>query len=156
MRTRRIKRAVALCAVVACTAPATADAAIRKATGETSQGRPVLLWVRDDGNVTLVKFKWQARCRKRGFVWRDNMYFRDRPEGPFQRNGGAFSDGGTFKKRYRGGLRPTFNTHMTGAPAEGGGWEGTFRASVRVFNRRGRMLDYCKTGSLTGRGGPAA
>jgi hypothetical protein len=155
MGTQRLKRASALCAVVLCAAPATADAAIRKATGETSQGKPVLLWVRDDGVVTLLKFKWEADCRTRGFVWRENMYFRDKPEGPFKREGAAFSDGGTFKKRFRGGVTVTYNTAMTGAPAEGGGWQGTFRVSAREY-RRGRMVDFCKTGRLTWRAGPPA
>jgi hypothetical protein len=144
-----------MAAVALSALPATAGAATRKATGQTSAGEPVTLWVRADNSVSLVKFKWEAKCRAPGFTWRDKLYFRDRPEGPFKREGAAFSDGGTFKKRYKEGPA-TFNTRMAGAPSADGGWEGTFSISVRVYNRKGKLTDYCRTGRLTWKAGPPA
>ena len=148
MGTRRLSWGIALCMVALCALPATASAAMRKATGKTNQGKAVSAWIRGDNSVALVKFAFKAKCRDPGYYWTDKMYFRDRPEGPFERQGEAFSDGGKYKMKYKDGPA-TFVANMTGAPSPAGGWEGTFRISVRAYNRRGKMIDFCKTRPLT-------
>jgi hypothetical protein len=45
---------------------------------------------------------------------------------------------------------------MAGAPSADGGWQGTFSISVRVYNRKGKLTDYCKTPRLTWTAGPPA
>jgi hypothetical protein len=128
--------------------PATANAAMRKATGKTNQGLAALAWVRDDNSVALVKLKYKTRCRKPGYTAGSIIYFRDNERKPFARDGARFSDGGKFEEPYKRG-KAVFTTAMAGGPSAGGGWEGTFRVQMRFYNRQGRMIDFCKTGVRT-------
>jgi hypothetical protein len=150
MSTRRLKACTVLAAtaVALSGAPATASAAMRKARGETNQGLPALLWVREDNSIALVQLRYRAKCRAPGYYWRDNMYFRDNERKPFQREGANFSDGGKFTGHYREGPA-VFNTKMTGGPSPEGGWQGTFTTSVRVYNKRKKPTDFCRTPAIT-------
>jgi hypothetical protein len=141
--------------VVLSALPATASAANRKATGKTSQGRQALVWVRGDGSVSYVRVRFKADCRKPDYVWTDGMFFRDRAPEPFQRDGAMFSNGGKFKKPYPGGSA-AFNTMMTGGPSADGGFEGTFRVSVRLYSRKHRLRDVCRAQAVTWKVGPPA
>ena len=144
-----------LVSVVALSAlPSAVSAATRKATGETSQKLPALVWVRDDGAVTLVKVKYRARCRAPGFRSSGVMYYRDNERKPFVRNGTQFSDGGKFEETSRG-VRTVFNTSMSGAPSADGGFEGNFRVTTRYY-RKGKRFDFCQTGVRTWKVGPPA
>ena len=152
MGIRRLVQGTAVCAVALCALPATASAAIRKATGETSQRLPALVWVRDDGSVSLLKVKYRARCRAPGFRSSGVMYYRDNERKPFVRSGAQFSDGGKFEDTVRG-VRTVFTTSMSGAPSADGGFEGNFRVQTRYY-RKGRRIDFCQTGVRTWRVGP--
>jgi hypothetical protein len=145
MGARRLGSLTALGAVWLCALPAVAIAAMHKATGETSQRMPALVWARDDGAVVLVKVKYKGRCRAPGFRSKGVMYYRDTQTKPFGRDGASFSDGGKFETKRRG-AKMIFTTAMSGAPSAGGGWEGTFRVQTRWFDRRGRQIDFCQTG----------
>ena len=148
MRNRRIGTGLAVAAVALSALPATASAAMRKATGETNQGLPALVWVREDNSIALVQVRYRAKCRAPGFYWRDKMYFRDNERNPFQREGANFSDGGKFTAQYREGPA-VFNTKMTGGPSPEGGWQGTFSTTVRVYNKRKKLTDFCRSPAVT-------
>jgi hypothetical protein len=131
--------------------PATAGAAMRKTVGKTSQGKQALVWVRDDNSVARVDVRYKAKCRKKGRSVTGRMYWRDRPQGPFQRNGEAFSDGGETRDN-----EIKLGTQMNGAPDPAGGWTGTFSITATVYNRRGKVRDTCKTGELSWKVGAPA
>jgi hypothetical protein len=155
MGTRRLYSVTALCAVGLCALPATADAAMRKATGKTNQGQSAVAWVRDDNSVAHVLVKYKARCRKPGFVVTGRMGYRDNQRKPFVRDGALFSDSGKGDIPYRRG-KMVFTTAMAGGPSAAGGFEGSFRVQMRVYNRQGRLIDFCKTGVRTWSVSPAA
>jgi hypothetical protein len=154
-RRARLAAAVAATAVALSAVPATASAANRKATGKTQQRLPSLAWVREDNSIALVKLTYRAECRAPGYYWRDRVYFVDNAKRPFQREGANFSDGGKFEMKYREGPA-IFNTKMTGGPSPEGGWQGTFAITVRVYNKRKKLTDFCRTPALTWKVGPAA
>ena len=144
MGTRQLCRLTALFAVTACVVPAAADAAMRKATGETSQGRGALVWVRDDNSVALVKVQWRAACR-RSVPATGSLYFRDNQRQPFVRDGARFSDGGKTTDRLSGGTKaPRSPLHVIGGtgsrapPAQRG--EGGERASPEAPRPRPAAL----------------
>jgi hypothetical protein len=152
MGIRRVLAGLLVGATALCALPAVANAAMRKATGKTSQRLPALVWVRDDGSVALVKVKYRARCRAPGFRSSGVMYYRDNERKPFVRNGAQFSDGGKFEDTIRG-VRTVFNTSMSGAPSADGGFEGNFRVQTRYY-RKGKRIDFCQTGVRTWKVGP--
>jgi hypothetical protein len=152
MGIRRVLAGLLVGATALCALPAVANAAMRKATGKTSQRLPVVVWVRDDGSVALVKVKYRARCRAPGFRSSGVMYYRDNERKPFVRNGAQFSDGGKFEDTIRG-VRTVFNTSMSGAPSADGGFEGNFRVQTRYY-RKGKRIDFCQTGVRTWKVGP--
>jgi hypothetical protein len=152
MGIRRVLAGLLVGATALCALPAVADAAMRKATGKTSQRLPAVVWVRDDGSVALVKVKYRARCRAPGFRSSGVMYYRDNERKPFVRNGAQFSDGGKFEDTIRG-VRTVFNTSMSGAPSADGGFEGNFRVQTRYY-RKGKRIDFCQTGVRTWKVGP--
>ena len=145
---RRVLAGVAATACLAAAVPATAGEAMRKAPGRTNQGKEALVWARGDNSVALVKLKYVAVCRDKDFVWRDKIYFRDTKERPFTRDGVNFSDGGTFEAQFREGPA-SFTTQMAGGPSTDGGWKGTFKMTVRVYNKRRKLTDVCKTRTIT-------
>jgi hypothetical protein len=151
MRDQRLCRWLAASALALCALPATADAAMRKATGETSQGKRALMWIRGDGSVALIAIKFDASCR-RGEVWADGMRFRSDPE---TRETDTVSVGGKFRSRYRGGTA-AFNTRVTAQRRPDGGYHGAFRTTVAIYNKGKRLTDLCKTGVLTWTVGPPA
>jgi hypothetical protein len=138
-----------VCAVALCALPASASAALRKATGKTSQGKRALAHIREDNSVALVKLYYAADCRKPTFKYSAGIYFRDVPDAPFQRQGDAFSDGGPLKRKLSKGRYAKLVGQMTGAPSAAGGWEGTLQITVRVYNRKDKQIDACKTGQLS-------
>jgi len=148
MGTRRICAVLLAAAVGLSAVPASAGAAMRKATGKTNQGLAALVWVREDNSIALVRLRYRAKCRADGFYWRDNMYFRDNERKPFKRDGANFSDGGKFTAQYREGPA-VFNTKMSGGPTAEGGWQGTFTTTVRVYNKRKKLTDFCRTPAIT-------
>jgi hypothetical protein len=152
MGIRRVLAGLLVGATALCALPAVANAAMRKATGKTSQRLPAVVWVRDDGSVALVKVKYRARCRAPGFRSSGVMYYRDNERKPFVRNGAQFSDGGKFEDTIRG-VRTVFNTSMSGAPSADGGFEGNFRVQTRYY-RKGKRIDFCQTGVRTWKVGP--
>jgi hypothetical protein len=152
MGIRRVLAGLLVGATALCALPAVANAAMRKATGKTSQRLPALVWVRDDGSVALVKVKYRARCRAPGFRSSGVMYYRDNERKPFVRNGAQFSDGGKFEDTIRG-VRTVFNTSMSGVPSADGGFEGNFRVQTRYY-RKGKRIDFCQTGVRTWKVGP--
>ena len=145
MGARPLVSGIAVIAATLCALPATATAAMRKATGKTSQRQPALAWVRDDGSVALVKVKYRARCRAPGYRSSGVMYYRDNTRKPFVRDGARFSDSGKFETKDRRG-KIVFTTSMAGGPSADGGWEGSFRVQTRWFDRRGHQIDFCQTG----------
>jgi hypothetical protein len=152
MGIRRVWVGMLVCAVGMSALPAVASAAMRKATGKTSQRLPALVWVRDDGSVSLVKVKYRGSCRARGFRSTGVIYYRDNTRKPFVRDGALFSDGGTFEDTIRG-VRTVFTTAMSGGPSADGGFEGNFRVQTRYY-RKGRRIDFCQTGVRTWKVGP--
>jgi hypothetical protein len=152
MGIRRVLAGMLVVAVALCALPAAASAAMRKATGKTSQRLPALVWVRDDGSVALVKVKYRARCRAPGFRSSGVMYYRDNERKPFVRNGAQFSDSGKFEETSRG-VRTVFTTSMSGGPSADGGFEGNFRVQTRYY-RKGKRFDFCQTGVRTWKVGP--
>ena len=155
MGTRRLFLLMAVAAVALTALPATASAAMRKATGKTSQGLAALTWVRDDNSVALVKLRYKTRCRAPGYTAGSTIYFRDNERKPFVRDGARFSDGGKFESPYKRG-KVVVTTAMAGGPSADGGTEGTFRVQMRFYNRQGRQIDFCKTGVKAWKVGPPA
>jgi hypothetical protein len=156
MGIRRLLRGTAVCAVALCALPATASAATRKGTGQTSQHKHALVWVRDDGSVSLVRLGFKAPCRAPGYTIASRMYFRDIEPGRFVRDGARFSDDGKFTKRFPDRTKLVATVAMSGGPSADGGFEGTFRAQLRYYDRRGRFEDFCKTPAITWKVGPPA
>lgn len=109
--------------------------------GHTRQHRPVRVVVRD-GNLDYIKIKWVARCRTH-HVWRDTSLWLNRPEGPIERQGDAFTDSGRYTVRYRDG-KAIFDAKLSGSFLPNNRIAGTHFTRVRVYNRKGRRIDVCK------------
>jgi hypothetical protein len=122
---------------------------LRKATGKTSQGKRALAHIREDNSVEFVKLNYVADCRKPGFKYSAGINFKDVPDAPFQRQGDAFSDGGPLKRKLPNGRYAKLVGQMAGAPSAAGGWEGTLQITVRVYSRKGKRIDACKTGPIS-------
>ena len=111
--------------------------------------------MRSDGSVSYVRIRFVADCRKKDRVYTDGIFYRDRAPALFTRDGANFSDGGTFKRKL-GRDTTTISTRMTGAPSADGGFEGTFRASIRIYNSKKRLRDVCRVSGVTWKVPPAA
>ena len=115
--------------------------------GKTSQNLRADVRVGQDAQIVRVAVKYKARCRRsvhRGrIVWRD-----EDGEAGFQRDADFFSffDSSTTRVRRK---RAIVTSTVTGEPANGGGYEGQFRLTIRVSNRSGRTIDTCRTGTQT-------
>jgi hypothetical protein len=121
-----------------------AEAKIVKLTGQTTQGFPVVAWVKN-GRLVLVRLKWTARChRTHDVLGPTNTYWRDTPDGPIEQTGNTFTDSGTLRYRLprkqhgvvHEKLKGTFSTTKV---------SGVQTISESIFNRRGKKLDVCSS-----------
>lgn len=153
----RVRRAVKLSVLIALVVAVPASAATREYRGKTSQERKVRLVV-NDGRLDLIAVRWVADCRRKGKVFRGLTRYANRPEGPIERNGDAFSDSGTTRGAYRR-VRWIQDLAVTGTFLPRRRAKGVHTARVRVYRRpRGsetyRRVDTCKARvSFTARAG---
>src|SRR4051794_3075323 len=110
-------------------------------TGRTNQHLAVRVVVRD-GNLDYIKVKWVAKCRT-NHIWRDKTYWRNRPEGPIERQGDAFSDSGRYVLTFKDG-KAIFDGKLSGSFLPNNRIAGTHFTKVRVYNKRGKRIDVCK------------
>src|SRR5687768_15211643 len=89
-----------LSALLLAAVPTAADA--KTFRGRTNQGRPASLITDANGVPTRIRVAWRAPCKKPGFRARDSTGFSP----PFDSvNADAVNDAGTYRLRFRGGLR---------------------------------------------------
>ena len=133
--------AAALSALLLAALPSAADAATLR--GRTSQGRPASLITDANGVPTRVRIAWRARCKKPGFRSFDSTIFTPPFDGV---TADAINDAGTYRVRFRNGVRGRITGAMTGRRA-GNRWTG--RLSIRaVYARRGKVTHVCRTGRV--------
>jgi hypothetical protein len=133
---KRLAIPLALLLVALLPAEALADIAFR---GKSGQGRLVTLRTGDDGLLLRFGVKWQAPCRRPGFVFTSRTHFRP-PFDAVTRD--RFVDAGPTRGRIGDGLRAVANVRAVGNRVSESRWRGIFRVSVRVL-RGGRLVDRC-------------
>jgi hypothetical protein len=133
--------AAVLTALVLAAVPTVADAATLR--GTTSQGRTASLRTDANGIPTRVRIAWRARCKKPGFRSWDRTFFSP----PFDAvSADAIADAGTYRVRYRGGLRGRITGSLQGQRTANG-WRGTLRIKA-VYAKRGKVTHVCRTGTF--------
>jgi hypothetical protein len=135
---------VLLAAIVAIPAGAVTTVVYK---GKTSQGLTARLVV-NDGTLDRVYFRWVGKCRNKRFVWRDRTWYLNRPEGPIERNGDAFSDGGRIVVRYKDGTRAIHTSRMSGTFGPNNTATGEMWETVRFYGKHGKRRDFCRTGLI--------
>lgn len=127
--------------MVALIAAVPAAAATTVYRGKTSQDRRVKV-VMVDGEFDYIFLRWLADCRRAGEnYYRGATRWLNRPEGPIERDGDAFSDSGRVRIRYRR-FRFVERLSLSGSFRPEGRIAGVHRARVRVY-RRGKRIDTC-------------
>jgi hypothetical protein len=134
--------ALALSALLFAAVPAAAQAKNYK--GRTSQSREVKLRTGADGVVNRVALGWRAPCGE-GYRFNERTIFR--PQFDLV-TADAVQDAGTYRVRYRGGLRARITVTLAGArdPATDR-WSGTLAGTVMV-SRKGKVIDRCRVKRL--------
>jgi hypothetical protein len=145
-------RTVALALLAACVLPASAlaQATQPELTGTTKQKRGVTIQFSPDGRrFELFEIGWRARCR-------GGRRFSSISEGTreaIRRRGNRFSDRGRYSFRTRG-RRASVRLRVSGRVGADGSVRGRWSVNL-TLRRRGRVLDRCRTGSLTFSARPA-
>ena len=139
-------RLIAATALLALAVPASAGAAERL-TGKTSQDRRIVVRVGDDGQVTLERFGWVARCTARGFDLFDGSTKLVQPMAVSTPT--EFSDRGSYSAKYKDGSRARVTISGGGLRNADGSWAGTFRVERVVVRRNGRRVGTCRSREIT-------
>src|SRR5687768_15278732 len=124
----------ALAALLVTAVPAVAEAKNYK--GKTSQGREVKVRTGADGVVNRVALGYRAPC---GDGYRFNEHTTFRPQFDLA-TGDAVQDTGTYRVRYRNGLRARITPTLVGQrdPATDR-WSGTLAVKIMV-SRKGKVI----------------
>ncbi|MBE2315205.1 hypothetical protein DVA67_004420 [Solirubrobacter sp. CPCC 204708] len=95
--------------------------------------------------MNRVRLGWRAPCGE-GYRFNEHTTFRPRLD---VATADAVQDAGTYRVRYRGGLRARITVTLAGArdPATDR-WSGTLAGKVMV-TRRGKVIDRCEVKQLT-------
>lgn len=135
--------AAALAALLSTAAPAAAEAKNYK--GKTSQGREVKLRTGADGVVSRVALGYRAPCGD-GYRFNEHTTFRPAFDAATT---DTVQDTGTYRVRYRGGLRARITPTLAGQrdPATDR-WSGTLAVKIMV-TRKGKVIDQCELKRLT-------
>ena len=141
MRGARLAIPIVLAAALA--VPATAQSPTVLYEGRTSQDRVMRLWATPEGDITEVRQNWRASCRRPGYRVRAGTRWLD----PIEQSGTQMSDSGTYRVR-EGRVTMVINGAFSGTFENGRGGEGTARYRVSV-RRRGRQIDFCRTGRFS-------
>jgi hypothetical protein len=142
-----VRRAINLGLLLALVAAVPALAATTVYRGQTNQDRGARLEV-NDGVLDLIAIRWVADCRRPGKVFRGLTRYANRPEGPIERDGDAFSDSGTTRGAYRR-IRWIQELAVSGTFLPESRARGVHTVRVRVYRRprgstRYRRVDTCR------------
>jgi hypothetical protein len=138
---KRTLATAALSALVLAAVPSIADAATLR--GRTSQGRTASMVTDANGIPTRVRIAWRARCKKPGFRSFERTFFTP----PFDAvTADAITDAGTYRVRYRRGVRGRITGSLQGQRTANG-WRGTLRIKA-VYSRRGKVTHVCRSGKF--------
>lgn len=138
--------AAALVAVALAAATALAATPVKGTfTGETAQTKAkahaIGLRTNKDGDVVKITVEWRAKCDTPNDFWRETTVIKrtgvtNDGSGVFHVDGGHTSDGG-------GGIHGKVTDHLDGHFTDKRHAEGTWRAKVKVFNKKGNQIDSC-------------
>ena len=143
----RALAAAALSALLVAVVPSAADA--KTFRGKTSQGKGVRV-VTGAGVFKRMVINWTADCRV-GSDYRGSTLITP-ADTSVTADGAAVYSG--YGSRLNNGYRSRIRTRLRAVPA-GGGWRGTFRATVRI-TRNGRAVTTCRLAPVAFTAGAAA
>lgn len=132
-----------LTVLLALTIPASSIAATKHYVGKTEQGYRASAKV-VDGDLRWLKVTWSADCQDPGYRYGPvKTIWIDRPDGPIEQTGRAFTDGGTREVRTTKGHRGVIEESLAGALHSGGVIKATHSAVARFYNSKGKEYDSC-------------